>query len=276
MRPARLSLVLAAVLGATLVCRAEITNFLPGLRTHPTLTLAELRAGGVAADVSYLDWGAARIELQEWIARDPVAPWVSLWKSRGRVSDADWQLLRRELGIMARLHVTPQYQMLVQEWEGLARGIGFLKDMGEWQKKIDRAPRKLGLLTLIASADEANDLPTTANFIWVQNVDAPRKAELIDMALKNWSNRRGFDEPAAWLFELGASGIVWNLPATWLAVDCFATKPDLAVKLLTRVNDPALRRVAILAIAAAAPNAAVLEPLRPLADAATWELISSK
>lgn len=264
------------LLGAALVGRSEptLTTFLPALQAHPTLSLAELRAGGVAADVSYLDWGAPRVALQEWIARDPVAPWVSLWKSRATLPDAAWRLLQRELSIMARYHITPQYKMFVTEWEGSVGG--FPRDAAEWQKQIDRLPRKLGILTLVASENALDDYATTTNFVWVQNIEAARKAELIDVALKHWAERRGFEEPAAWLTGTGASGVEWNLPATWLAVDCFTTKPDLAVKLLSRVDDPALRQVAILAIASGVADAKSFEPLRSLTDAATWSLVTSR
>jgi hypothetical protein len=252
-----------------------ITEFLPALRAAPTWADAPANKN-VRADYSkFPDWVAARIEFQEWIERDPLAPWVSLLKCRSRVPAADWQLLQRELAYMARFHVTIQYQILVEGWEGTPDPF-HIRDLAGWQKHIDNYPRKLGLLTGIATDRLLNDWPTTTNFIWVQNVEAPRKAELIDIALKHWADLKGYDEPAAWLFAAGVTDVTWNLPATWLAVDCFPTKPDLAVKLLKRVDDPVMKQVAVLAIAAQTADAASLEPLRPFADTATWKLITTR
>lgn len=280
MRTWRRSLLLlllgAATAGLTAAPAAprEITDFLPVLQANPTWESNAARTGAMVRYAKFPDWVAARIAFQEWIARDPVAPWVSLWQCRSRVPEADWQLLQRELLFMARFHATPQYKLLVDGWEGSMSG--FPKDNKAWQKQIDRLPRKAGILTLIASEKLLDDWPTTANFILVQQVEAPRKAELVDVALKSWASRTGFDEPLAWLQGTGATGEIWNLPIAWMAVDLFPTKPDVAAQLLARVDDPVIKQVAIHAIATGAAKPESLEPIRALIDAPTWKLITTR
>lgn len=279
-----LFLLAAGAVTAAPEAERDIVDLLPGLRANPTPTAAEIRANPAAADAKFHDWIPAHADFKDWIGRDPLAPWVALWKCRSRVPDADWQLLQRELHLMARFHATPQYKLLVQEWEPLSGNTLFhTPDTFEaWQKVVNKAPRKMGALVFIASENVFRDWVRAADFLWVQPVDAAevtaaRKAELVDLALRFWAEKKGsLDEPLAWLQENGRTGEPFNLPAAWMAVDVFPTKPDVAAKLLARIDNAVMKQVAIHAIAAQAAKPESLEPLRPLADATTWKLITLK
>lgn len=223
------------------------------------------------------------LALRSWEEKEPILAWTNILELKADLPAEDWVWLRDQMIAASRYHVTAASQKLVRFWEDpkdysfyTATKANISKEPAKaWQQAVQKAPSKVGFLETVAANNLMGDWVNTADFIDRQPIENDKKAKMLDMVASGWTLKEGGDASSVWLLEDAKQGPVWNTPRAWTAVDRFAANPELAMRLLSRVDDPSLRSVAALTIASQSGGLAAIKSLEPLVDRATWRTITS-
>ena len=229
---------------------------------------------------------SSRFDLQAkirvWFAQSKTAPWLWLLSIRGFTDPIKWNELREQLHTACRFESTDDYVKNVWEWEGPDSTADFLKlakvgsDPKLLQAFVDESKDRTSALIRLADQDPLRDWVKTADFFSKQDVPFAEKSMLLDRVLISWGKKEGNEYPVAWLEGNGMNGLELERSKAWIATDVYSGKPEIAVSLLSQINDRSLRDVAVLSIASNCSNINQIADLRPLVEESLWRQITGE